>query len=83
MISVRLSEEEYAALRRLCIVTEARSVSDLARGAVHNLIQEEMNGDGHGAAPANYVQEQIKLLGERIEGLAGELAAMKNQRLHE
>ena len=34
-ISVRLSEEEYVGLKRLCQLTGARSVSDLARDAMH------------------------------------------------
>jgi hypothetical protein len=33
-ISVRLSEEEYLALRRVCALTGARSVSDLTREAI-------------------------------------------------
>lgn len=39
MISVRLSEEEYIALRNLCSVTGARSVSDLTRDAVHTVLR--------------------------------------------
>ena len=38
MISVRLSEEEYSALRHLCSLTGARSVSDLTRDAVRNVL---------------------------------------------
>ena len=34
MISVRLSEEEYSALRHLCSLTGARSVSDITRDAM-------------------------------------------------
>lgn len=33
-ISIRLSEEEYVRLKRLCAVTGARSVSDLTRDAM-------------------------------------------------
>jgi Arc/MetJ-type ribon-helix-helix transcriptional regulator len=39
MISVRLSEEEYSALRRLCFITGARSVSDLTRDAMRKLLK--------------------------------------------
>ena len=39
MISVRLSEEEYTALRQLCLLTGARSVSDLTRDAVHSVLK--------------------------------------------
>ena len=38
MISVRLSEEEYSALRNLCLLTGARSVSDLTRDAVQSVL---------------------------------------------
>ena len=38
MISVRLSEEEYSTLRRLCLLTGARSVSDLTRDAMRGLL---------------------------------------------
>jgi len=41
MISFRLSEDEYANLRTLCENEGARSVSDLARDAVHRLIQKD------------------------------------------
>jgi len=34
MVSVRLSEDEYLALRELCSSTGARSVSDLTRDAM-------------------------------------------------
>jgi Arc/MetJ-type ribon-helix-helix transcriptional regulator len=39
MISVRLSEEEYAALRHLCSLTGARSVSDLTRDAMRSVLK--------------------------------------------
>jgi hypothetical protein len=38
MISVRLSEEEYSALRHLCSLTGARSVSDLTRDAMRTVL---------------------------------------------
>ena len=38
MISVRLSEEEYTALRHLCLLTGARSLSDLTRDAVQSVL---------------------------------------------
>ena len=40
MISFRLSEEEYSNLRNLCENEGARSVSDLARDAVHRLVSK-------------------------------------------
>jgi hypothetical protein len=41
MISFRLSEDEYTNLRSLCENEGARSVSDLARDAVHRLIVKD------------------------------------------
>ena len=41
MISFRLSEDEYASLRSLCENGGARSVSDLARDAVHRLVRKD------------------------------------------
>jgi Arc/MetJ-type ribon-helix-helix transcriptional regulator len=48
MISVRLSEDEYAALRRLCQATGARSVSDLTRDAMRGLIENGTREDALG-----------------------------------
>ena len=45
MISFRLSEDEYASLRSLCENEGARSVSDLARDAVHRLIDKDSQAD--------------------------------------
>jgi Arc/MetJ-type ribon-helix-helix transcriptional regulator len=45
MISFRLSEDEYASLRSLCENGSARSVSDLARDAVHRLIGKDSQAD--------------------------------------
>jgi hypothetical protein len=45
MISFRLSEDEYASLRNLCENEGARSVSDLARDAVHRLIVKDSETD--------------------------------------
>lgn len=41
MISFRLSDEEYASLRNLCENEGIRSVSALARDAVHRLMHKE------------------------------------------
>ncbi len=45
MISFRLSEDEYTSLRSLCENEGARSVSDLARDAVHRLIVKDSEID--------------------------------------
>ena len=45
MISFRLSEDEYASLRSMCENEGARSVSDLARDAVHRLVRKDAQVD--------------------------------------
>lgn len=38
-ISIRLSEEEFLTLKQLCLVTGARSVSDLTRDAMRMILK--------------------------------------------
>jgi len=76
MISVRLSDEEYAALMRLCIVTGARSISDLARDAMRVLL----TGVNREVVPGSYMDEfraEIRNLGKTIEQLAAEITTFK------
>jgi hypothetical protein len=76
MISVRLSEEEYAALRRLCSVTGARSVSDLTRDAMRVLL----NGTGHKDVLGMHVDEfrtQMRNLDRKIEQLSADITSLK------
>ncbi len=40
MISIRLSDEEYTGLKRLCVVKGARSISDMARAAMTGLLAD-------------------------------------------
>lgn len=75
MISIRLSEEEYSALRSRCDVTNARSVSDLTRDAMKALLA----CDTRDKNLANWMEEfhsqmrKIDQRMERIERLAAEL----------
>ena len=81
MISVRLSEEEYSALRRLCVVTGARSVSDLTRDAMRVLL----NRGAHEEAPASSTEEfraQMMSLSVKIEQLSAEIAANRSNGSH-
>ncbi len=75
-ISVRLSEEEYSALRRLCEVSGSRSVSDLTRDAVSVL----MNGTLRHDVLVNYMDEvraKMSSLDKRIEDLVLEMNSLK------
>ena len=76
MISVRLSEEEYSALRNLCSVTGARSVSDLTRDAMRVLL----NGSGRERVESIHVDEfrtQMRSLDQKIEQLAADITSLK------
>ena len=77
MISVRLSEEEYTALRDLCSLTGARSVSDITRDAMRVLLsgpsRETVLGDPMGAWHIH-----MRSLEERIEQLASEITTLKS-----
>jgi len=68
MISVRLSEEEYSALVNLCVMSGARSVSDLARDGLRLLISGPDDGS-LSKLHADGLQAQIQLLNRRIEEL--------------
>ena len=79
IISIRLSEAEYSALRKRCDVTNARSVSDLTRDAMKALLA----GSTRDKTLTGWIEEfsaQIRKIDqrmERIERLAAEL--MKSQ----
>jgi hypothetical protein len=75
MISVRLSEEEYAALRHLCSLTGARSVSDLTRDAVLRGVNRE---DSLG----NNLEEfraGMKNLERKVEQLEAKITMIKSE----
>ncbi len=76
MISVRLSEEEYSALKRVCLATGVRSVSDLARDAMEIVLRGADSGGGN-APHTDDLRAQIQTIGERIEQLAAEFSALK------
>ena len=78
-ITVRLSEEEFATFQQLCVSTGARSISDLARKAMQEVLDRtatktypNSGRDRHSA--------QIRQLERKVEELATELAVFKAQR---
>jgi Arc/MetJ-type ribon-helix-helix transcriptional regulator len=73
MISVRVSEEEYSAFRRLCLVAGARSVSDLTRDAMRMLLNSTNREDVLGIH-VNEFRAQMRSLDRNIEQLAAEIA---------
>ena len=77
MISVRLSEEEYAALRRLCSVTGARSVSDLTRDAMRVLLNGAAGRDDVMGIRVDEFRTQMRNLDRKIEQLTADITSLK------
>lgn len=75
-ISVRLSEEEFAALQAVCIATGARSISDLARKAMQEVL-ERVDAENTSNLNENGRSVKIKTLERKVEELAAELATFK------
>ena len=76
MISVRISEEEYAALRLLCSATGARSVSDLARDAMRVLV-EATDREGEDVRSMQEFKIQMKCLADKIDQLTTEISTLR------
>ena len=78
MISVRLSEEEYIALRNLCSMTGARSVSDLTRDAVHTVLRG-MNREGLFENNLDEFRAGMKDLEKKVEQLEAKITMFKSE----
>ena len=75
MISIRLSEEEFLGLKRLCAITGARSVSDLARDAMNLLLKGPAAGpDGLGARMDEF-RTQMRTLERKIDELPARISS--------
>lgn len=75
-ISVRLSEEEYTSLQRLCFATAERNVSDLTRRAVRELL----SGTSREVVLRTDLEEfrnHMQKLDQKIEQLAAEFSTLK------
>lgn len=68
-LSIRVSEEEYLALRRLCAATDARSISDLIRDTVQSLVNS-VKPEHSLSARMDEFAVQLKNLGRCLEELA-------------
>jgi len=75
MISVRLSEDEYAALRHVCLLTGARSVSDLTRDAMRSVLKRA-NHDGS-TGNLEEVLAGMKDLEKKVERLEAQIMHSK------
>jgi hypothetical protein len=76
MISVRLSEEEYTTLKRLCSLNGARSVSDLTRDAMRTVLRGVNRDDSLGN---NFDEFRVgmKNLEEKLEQLEAKITRFK------
>jgi hypothetical protein len=78
MISVRLSEEEYAALRHLCSLTGARSVSDLTRDAMRTVLRG-VNRDEPVGGNIEEFRAGMKNLEKKVEQLEAKITMFKSE----
>jgi hypothetical protein len=76
MISVRLSEEEYAALRNLCSLTGARSVSDLTRDAMRTVLRG-VNREESPGTDLDEFRAGMKNLERKLEQLEAKIVTIK------
>lgn len=65
MVSFRLSEEEYEGLKHICVTAGARSLSDIARDAVHRLLG--------GGFSKNNLEVEMQTLNSRMDALDSEV----------
>lgn len=79
IVSIRMSEEEFSTLRRICATTGARSVSDLAREAMRGLLNGGIQQDASDAAKSEYFA-QMKDLEQKVEKLTADIASFKADR---
>ena len=73
-----MSEEEFSTLRRICLATGARSVSDLAREAMRGLLNGT-NGET-GDAARNEYSAQMRELEQKVDKLSAEIEMFKADR---
>lgn len=76
MLSIRLSDDEFQQLKLVCQSRGARSVSDLAREAMMQMIAgpRARNGHSDGALMA-----RIQDLDQRVSSLQNEVSRLRTQ----
>lgn len=75
-ISVRLSEEEYQGLKRICTIMGARSVSDLTRDAMRVVLNGVSRDDVLGLRMDEF-RSLLKSLDRKIDELAAGITGLK------
>jgi len=76
MISIRLSEGEYLSLKQLCLVTGARSVSELTRDAMRIVLKGATGDDVLGLRMEEF-RALLKSLDRKIDELAAGIKTFK------
>jgi hypothetical protein len=79
MISFRLSEQEYQSLLELCAADGVRSLSDLARDAMHRVLSANGNGHKPQAVPEGADVQHLHGRMMQLEGEIRRLAGMMEQ----
>ena len=74
-----MSEEEFSTLRRVCVATGARSLSDLAREAMRGLMSGVNQGSDGEPSRIEY-SAQMRDLEQKVEKLSAEIALVKADR---
>ncbi len=74
-----MSEEEFSTLRRICVASGARSLSDLAREAMRGLLSGA-NQETAGDASHNEYSAQMRDLEQKVDKLSAEIALFKADR---
>lgn len=73
MISFRLTAEEYNRFRELCSASGSRSVSELARAAIHSLLRQPSN------VPGEAIECRVTELEGRVHMLGLEFRKLRVQ----
>jgi hypothetical protein len=76
MICVRVSEEEYSALRVLCVLTGAPSVSALTRDAMRTLMDGVNSNEALGGHMDDF-RAHIRKLNKNIEKLSHSITSFR------
>lgn len=71
MVSFRLTAEEYMRFRELCSTCGTRNVSELARGAIHLLLEQSAQ------APRDPIEFRVTELESRVNMLSMELRKLR------
>jgi hypothetical protein len=66
MVSFRLSEDEYEGLKNICTIVGARSLSDIARDAVHRMLSDS-------PSPKKDLETEVQTLQGRMDVFDQEL----------